>query len=440
MIEAIRWARENNLPFFGICLGLQVAIIEFARNVCELPDPNSTEFEPECGTPVINLMQTQRDVSDLGGTMRLGAYAARLRPGSKVAEAYGSTEISERHRHRWEVNNSYRDVLAEYGLRLSGQSPDGGLVETDRAPRSPLVHRLPVPSRTEVAPDPPASALRRLRRRGAAASPGAPRTRAEGPGPRGRALVTWTFGRAPFLIAGPCMVEDDDLMLRVGEALAALSARHALPVCFKASFDKANRSRRGGQRGPGLQEGLRALERVRAATGLPILTDIHEAAHAAPAAEVVDVLQIPAFLCRQTDLLVAAGRTGRPVNIKKGQWMQPEGMLGAVEKVQGAGAGEVAVTERGTFFGYGDLVVDMRSFRRMARPPGCRSSSTPPTRCSSRGRATGARAAASGTSFRRCLRRRRSAAPTASSSRRTLTRPTRRATQPPSGRWTNSMR
>jgi CTP synthase len=137
MIEAVRWAREHNLPFFGICLGLQIAIIEFARNVCELPDPNSTEFEPECGTPVVNLMQAQREVSNLGGTMRLGSYAARLRPGSKVAQAYGTTEISERHRHRWEVNNSYRDVLAEFGLRLSGQSPDGGLVELIELPDHP---------------------------------------------------------------------------------------------------------------------------------------------------------------------------------------------------------------------------------------------------------------------------------------------------------------
>jgi CTP synthase len=137
MIEAIRWARENGLPFFGICLGLQIAIIEFARNVCALPDTNSTEFEPECATPVISLMQSQRDVSNLGGTMRLGAYTARLRPGSKVAQAYGTQEISERHRHRWEVSNAYRDVLAEYGLRLSGQSPDGGLVEVIELPDHP---------------------------------------------------------------------------------------------------------------------------------------------------------------------------------------------------------------------------------------------------------------------------------------------------------------
>jgi CTP synthase len=137
MIQAVRWARENDLPFFGICLGLQVAIIEFARHVCGLPDTNSTEFAPDCETPVISLMPSQRDVSDMGGTMRLGAYTARLRPGSRAAQAYGSTEISERHRHRWEVSNAYRDVLAEYGLRLSGQSPDGGLVEVIELPDHP---------------------------------------------------------------------------------------------------------------------------------------------------------------------------------------------------------------------------------------------------------------------------------------------------------------
>jgi CTP synthase len=119
----VRWARENDLPFFGICLGLQVAIIEFARNVCRLPESNSTEFTPECGTPVIALMQSQREVADLGGTMRLGAYTARLRPGSRAAQTYGVAEISERHRHRWEVNNAYRDVLAEYGSAPAANSP-----------------------------------------------------------------------------------------------------------------------------------------------------------------------------------------------------------------------------------------------------------------------------------------------------------------------------
>lgn len=176
-----------------------------------------------------------------------------------------------------------------------------------------------------------------------------------------------------FLIAGPCVLEDDDLNLRVAEKVARLASRVPGGVLFKASFDKANRSNPGAARGPGLERGLAALQRVKMASGLRVLTDVHLPEHCASAAEVADVLQIPAFLCRQTDLLLAAGATGRPVNVKKGQWMHPEGMAGAVEKVRagsagrgvGAVRGDVAVTERGTFYGYGDLVVDMRSFARM---------------------------------------------------------------------------
>ncbi|HXV86505.1 MAG TPA: CTP synthase, partial [Gemmatimonadales bacterium] len=137
MVEAVRWARENRLPFFGICLGMQVAIIEFARDVCRLPATNSSEFAAECENPVISLMQSQRDVEDLGGTMRLGAYPCRLRPGSRVAQIYGVDQVSERHRHRYEVNNAYRDLLAEYGLRCTGLSPDGGLVEMVELPEHP---------------------------------------------------------------------------------------------------------------------------------------------------------------------------------------------------------------------------------------------------------------------------------------------------------------
>lgn len=173
-----------------------------------------------------------------------------------------------------------------------------------------------------------------------------------------------------FLIAGPCQLEDDTLNLRVGEALARLAEHVPGGVIFKASFDKANRSNVDGVRGLGLDAGLEALARVRAATGLPILTDVHEASQCAAAGAIVDALQIPAFLCRQTDLLLAAGATGKSVNVKKGQWMHPEGMRGAVRKVE-AGAvlaathTECAVTERGSFFGYNDLVVDMRNFARM---------------------------------------------------------------------------
>ncbi len=175
-----------------------------------------------------------------------------------------------------------------------------------------------------------------------------------------------------FLIAGPCVLEGDALNLAIAEALARLSEDLDLPVIFKASFDKANRSQPSSPRGPGIDEGLEKLARIRAETGLPVLTDIHEPSQAAPVAETCDVLQIPAFLCRQTDLLRAAGATGRPVNIKKGQWMAPEDMAGAARKVREASpagtsgvSGGLAVTERGTFFGYGDLVVDMRAFLRL---------------------------------------------------------------------------
>ncbi len=177
---------------------------------------------------------------------------------------------------------------------------------------------------------------------------------------------------ALFLIAGPCVLEDDALNLHVGEHLARLAERVPGGIIYKASFDKANRSNVGAARGPGLDEGLAALDRVRRATGLPILTDVHLPDQCAAAGAVADVLQIPAFLCRQTDLLIAAGATGKPVNVKKGQWMHPEGMRGALEKVRAGhrdaghtGDAPVAATERGTFFGYGDLVVDFRGISRM---------------------------------------------------------------------------
>lgn len=175
-------------------------------------------------------------------------------------------------------------------------------------------------------------------------------------------------GNALFLLAGPCQLEDDALNLRIADKLARLAERIPGGVIFKASFDKANRSNPGAPRGLGLEKGLKALARVKQESGLPVVTDVHLPDQCAAVAEVADVLQIPAFLCRQTDLLEAAGATGRPVNVKKGQWMHPEGMLGAVRKVRAASPdkhSELAVTERGTFFGYGDLVVDMRSFARM---------------------------------------------------------------------------
>jgi len=137
MVEAIRGARETGLPFFGICLGMQTAIIEFARNVCGLDDSHSSEFAPECDNPVISLMESQQHVTDMGGTMRLGAYPCRLTRGSRAAEIYGQPEVSERHRHRYEVSNKYRDLFVQNGMRLSGLSPDGQLVEIIELPAHP---------------------------------------------------------------------------------------------------------------------------------------------------------------------------------------------------------------------------------------------------------------------------------------------------------------
>ncbi len=177
--------------------------------------------------------------------------------------------------------------------------------------------------------------------------------------------MTGLWAPGPVLVAGPCVVESDDVNLRVAAVLAELSSTLGLRVVYKASFDKANRTRGDAPRGPGLEPGLRALERVRDATGLPVLTDVHEPAQVGAVSSVVDAVQVPAFLCRQTDLLEAVGRAGKPVNLKKGQWASPEVMAAAVEKVRCAGGEEIAVTERGTFFGYDDLVVDMRGFARI---------------------------------------------------------------------------
>ncbi|MEO6878206.1 MAG: CTP synthase, partial [Gemmatimonadaceae bacterium] len=129
MVEAIKQARVSGVPFFGICLGMQTAIIEFARNVCGLDDSHSSEFAPDCDNPVISLMESQQHVTDMGGTMRLGAYPCRLTKGSLAADIYGQSEVSERHRHRYEVSNKYRELFVQHGLRLSGLSPDGQLVE-----------------------------------------------------------------------------------------------------------------------------------------------------------------------------------------------------------------------------------------------------------------------------------------------------------------------
>ena len=175
-------------------------------------------------------------------------------------------------------------------------------------------------------------------------------------------------GGAPLpAIAGPCVIESEARTLEAARAVAAIRDRLGLPVVFKASFDKANRSSIATFRGPGLVEGLRVLELVRRETGLALLTDVHEPGQCAPAAAVCDVLQVPAFLCRQTDLVVAAAATGRAVNLKKGQFMAPDDMRRLVEKARSTGNQRITVTERGASFGYHNLVVDMRAFAWMQK-------------------------------------------------------------------------
>ncbi|MDD5559183.1 3-deoxy-8-phosphooctulonate synthase [Candidatus Methylomirabilis sp.] len=169
-------------------------------------------------------------------------------------------------------------------------------------------------------------------------------------------------GGAPLLlVAGPCVIESEEHLLRTGEAIKVVCEACRVPLILKASYDKANRSSGHSFRGPGLEEGLRILERVKAKLGVPVISDVHDVNQVSAAAEVLDILQIPAFLCRQTDLLLAAARSGKPVNVKKGQFLSPWDAGHIVEKLRSAGSEAIVLTERGTSFGYNNLVVDIRS-------------------------------------------------------------------------------
>jgi 2-dehydro-3-deoxyphosphooctonate aldolase (KDO 8-P synthase) len=174
--------------------------------------------------------------------------------------------------------------------------------------------------------------------------------------------VTLGTGRPLAFILGPCVIESEAHAMDLAVALRDIAARIAVPLIFKASYDKANRTSLASYRGPGLTEGLKVLAKVKARTGLPVLTDVHETSQVAAAAEVADVLQIPAFLSRQTDLLVAAAKTGRTVNVKKGQFLAPRDMRHVIAKITASGSQNVLVTERGVSFGYNNLVVDPRAF------------------------------------------------------------------------------
>jgi 2-dehydro-3-deoxyphosphooctonate aldolase (KDO 8-P synthase) len=177
--------------------------------------------------------------------------------------------------------------------------------------------------------------------------------------------VTIGGGRPLALLAGPCAIEDEDHALRTAEALVRIAGDASVPFVYKSSYDKANRSSARSYRGPGLAKGLRILRRVRETFGCPVLSDVHEAAQVRPAAEVLDLVQVPAFLCRQTDLVVACARSGRPVNVKKGQFLAPWDMRNVVDKLRGEGCEDILLTERGASFGYNNLVVDFRGLRVM---------------------------------------------------------------------------
>jgi len=179
--------------------------------------------------------------------------------------------------------------------------------------------------------------------------------------------IKFGAGAPLFLIAGPCVIESEGHAMMMAEKLAAVAGGLGVPYIFKASYDKANRSSVSSYRGPGLKNGLKILAKIKKRTGLPVLTDVHQASEVEAAAEVCDILQIPAFLSRQTDLLVAAGKSGRVVNIKKGQFLSPAEMGNAAEKVASTGNEKIILTERGNSFGYQNLVVDMRSFPMMRK-------------------------------------------------------------------------
>jgi 2-dehydro-3-deoxyphosphooctonate aldolase (KDO 8-P synthase) len=179
--------------------------------------------------------------------------------------------------------------------------------------------------------------------------------------------IRFGVGAPLFLIAGPCVIESESHATMMAEKLAAAASELGVPYIFKASYDKANRSSVSSFRGPGLKKGLSILAKIKKRVGVPILTDVHEVSHVAPAAEVCDILQVPAFLSRQTDLLVAVGKSGRVANLKKGQFVSPWEMINAVEKVATTGNEKIILTERGASFGYQNLVVDMRSFPIMRK-------------------------------------------------------------------------
>ena len=346
-IAAARFARERQVPYFGICFGMQMAVIEAARNLVGLPAASSTEFGPT-KDPVVGLMTEwlagnqwvrRNATDDLGGTMRLGAYPAALKAGSKVAEIYGANEISERHRHRYEVNIEYSSVWKRQAwfspaCRPMASCPKSSSATTIRGSSAcnSILNSNRSPSiRIRCSP-------RSSRRR--STSRGWSRTSDS----RCRSASCFHIGSLTIgndlpltLIAGPCQLESRDHALHVAETLKTICARAGVQLIYKTSFDKANRTSVKGARGVGIEASLPVFKEIRDRLGIPVLTDVHLPEQCAVVAEAADVLQIPAFLCRQTDLLLAAGKTGNAVNVKKGQFLAPWEMPNVVAKIESTG-------------------------------------------------------------------------------------------------------
>ena len=380
-------AREHGIPYFGICYGMQAAVVDFARHVVGLEAANSTENDKQSPHPVIGLITEWRtasgdverrsEESDLGGTMRLGLQDQRIKPGTLAHELYGKDVVGERHRHRYEFNNRYRSQLEEGGLVISAKSMDDLLVEMVELPQSKHPWFLACQAHPEFLSTPRdghplfVGFVRAAREYKAGGSEPATLW-APAQGSQRMKLCGFEVGldQPFFLIAGPCVIESMQLQLDTAGTLKEITSELGIPFIFKSSFDKANRTSGTSFRGPGLEEGLKVLAEVKRQLGVPVLTDVHEYTPMDEVASVVDVLQTPAFLCRQTDFIQKVASAGKPVNIKKGQFLSPWEMKHVAAKAMATGNEQIMVCERGASFGYNNLVSDMRSLTVM-RDTGC---------------------------------------------------------------------
>ena len=374
-IAAANYARENHIPYLGICLGMQVAVIGFARYVAGLHGADSTEFVPSTPHPVIALItewlnadgitEIRDENSNLGGTMRLGGQECRLLASTLVRDLYGNDKILERHRHRYEFNNNYRTRLEQHGLKVAGISMDEKLVEIIELSDHPWFVGC------QFHPEFSSTPGMGTRYLPGSSMPRCP-VRQDCTGKSKMRLCDFEAGadQPLFLIAGPCVIESGQLALDTAGALREITGKLSVPFIYKSSFDKANRSSGDSYRGPGLERGLQILQQVKEQVGVPVLTDVHEDTPLDEVAAVADVLQTPAFLCRQTNFIRNVAACGLPVNIKKGQFLAPWDMSQVVEKARATGNERLLVCERGASFGYNNLVSDMRALV-ILRQTGC---------------------------------------------------------------------